>query len=161
MLHSTAEDRDGLDTEPDDEPTYPSLRSPRARVLVVDDDADTLHVVTTKLRRDGYEVYEASSGDEALSMLAAMHDGRWPTDDIDLLVLDIHMPGRSGVAVLSELRTKRSTIPALFITGSPDQGLLTVAAVLGAQVLLKPLALDRLSDAAIKSILARDARTTS
>ena len=156
MLHSD-EDQDGLDAEP----TYPSIQPPRARVLVVEDDPESLDVVTTKLRRDGYEVYEASTGDEALALLAAMHNDGWPTDDVDLLVLDIHMNGRSGVNVLRELRGQRSTIPALFITGSPDPGLFTMAVCLGARVLIKPLALDRLSDAAIKAILSRETTATS
>ena len=80
-------------------------------------------------------------------MLAAMHGDGWPTDDVDLLVLNPHMHGRSGVNVLREVRAEHSTIPALFIADYPDPGLFTIAALLGARVLLKPIELDRLSDA--------------
>lgn len=140
----------------DAEPTRPTLLVPRARVLVVDDDSLSRELVGIKLRRDGYEVFEASSGDEALAMLAAMHEDGYPTDDVDLLVLDIHMPGRSGVTVLRDLRRRHCTIPALFMTGSPDPGLYTIAVCLGARVMLKPVALERLAEAAIKLILSRD-----
>ena len=129
----------------DDDITSPIDRAPRARVLVVDDDPLSRDVVGTRLRRDGYDVYEASNGDEALAMV----------DDVDLLVLDIHMPGRSGITILRELRRRHCAIPTLLVTGSPNPGLYTMANVLEARVLLKPIALDRLSDAAIRSILAR------
>jgi len=151
MLQLSDNEQDGFDSEP----TEPSLAAPRARVLVVDDEPTSRDAIATKLRLDGYDVYVACSGDEALGMLAMMHSGGWPTDDVDLLVLNPHMHGRCGVSVLREVRSEQSTIPALFIADSPDPGLFTIAALLGARVMLKPINLDRLGDATIKLILAR------
>ena len=65
-------------------------------VLVADDDEDILLLVTTRLRRDGFNVVSASSGDQALA-LAREHK---PT----LAVLDIGMPGLDGLEVLAEIR---------------------------------------------------------
>ena len=65
-------------------------------VLVADDDEDILLLVTTRLRRDGFEIDSASSGDEALALARE----RRPV----LAVLDIGMPGLDGVQVLEHIR---------------------------------------------------------
>lgn len=65
-------------------------------VLVADDDHDILLLVTTRLKRDGYDVVSASSGDRALE-LAREHKPR-------VAVLDIGMPGLDGLEVLSHIR---------------------------------------------------------
>jgi len=85
-----------------------------------------------------------------------MHILGKPTNDVDLLILDLHASGWAGVNVLRELRRRQSTIPALFVTGNPEPGLFTMAACLGARVMLAPVELERLSDTVIKLILARD-----
>jgi DNA-binding response OmpR family regulator len=65
-------------------------------VLVADDDDDILLLVTTRLRRDGFEVMQASSGDRALALARE----RRP----DVAVLDIGMPGLDGLQVLEQIR---------------------------------------------------------
>ena len=77
-------------------------------ILVADDDEDILLLVTTRLRRDGFNVVSASSGDQALA-LAREHK---PT----LAVLDIGMPGLDGLEVLAAIRadeTLRGTLVLL------------------------------------------------
>ena len=66
-------------------------------VLVADDDEDILLLVTTRLRRDGFEVISASSGDRALALARE----RRPK----LAVLDIGMPGLDGLEVLEQIRS--------------------------------------------------------
>src|SRR5256885_14683182 len=65
-------------------------------VLVADDDEDILLLVTTRLRRDGFEIVSASSGEEALALARE----RRPV----LAVLDIGMAGLDGVQVLGHIR---------------------------------------------------------
>ncbi len=65
-------------------------------VLVADDDDDILLLVTTRLRRDGFEVVQASSGDEALRLAREKRPR--------LAVLDIGMPGLDGLEVLEQIR---------------------------------------------------------
>jgi DNA-binding response OmpR family regulator len=65
-------------------------------ILVADDDEDILLLVTTRLRRDGFNVVSASRGDEALAV-AREHK---PV----LAVLDIGMPGLDGLEVLEHIR---------------------------------------------------------
>jgi DNA-binding response OmpR family regulator len=69
-------------------------------VLVADDDEDILLLVTTRLRRDGFNVVSASSGDQALAM-AREHKPA-------LAVLDIGMPGLDGLEVLAAIRADES-----------------------------------------------------
>jgi DNA-binding response OmpR family regulator len=65
-------------------------------VLVADDDEDILLLVTTRLKRDGFEIVQASNGDQALAVVRE----RRPA----LAVLDIGMPGLDGVEVLEQIR---------------------------------------------------------
>jgi DNA-binding response OmpR family regulator len=65
-------------------------------VLVADDDDDILLLVTTRLKRDGFEVIQASSGDLALDLARE----RRPA----VAVLDIGMPGLDGLQVLEQIR---------------------------------------------------------
>ncbi len=65
-------------------------------VLVADDDEDILLLVTTRLRRDGFDVVSASSGDRALALARE----RKPA----IAVLDIGMPGLDGLEVLEQIR---------------------------------------------------------
>jgi DNA-binding response OmpR family regulator len=65
-------------------------------ILVADDDEDILLLVTTRLRRDGFNVVSASDGDQALA-LAREHRPA-------LAVLDIGMPGLDGLEVLAAIR---------------------------------------------------------
>jgi DNA-binding response OmpR family regulator len=65
-------------------------------VLVADDDDDILLLVTTRLRRDGFEVVQASSGDEALRLAREKRPR--------VAVLDIGMPGLDGLEVLERIR---------------------------------------------------------
>jgi DNA-binding response OmpR family regulator len=66
------------------------------RVLVADDDNDILLLVTTRLRRDGFEVTAARDGDEALALARAERPR--------VAVLDIGMPGLDGLEVLAAIR---------------------------------------------------------
>ena len=78
------------------------------RILAVEDDGHLLATVGRILREEGYEVDEAETGDEGLYM--AQHG------IYDLLVLDIMLPGMSGLDLVRQLRTEGFTIPVLMLT---------------------------------------------
>ena len=80
----------------------------KMRVLAVDDEPDLRNLLKIHLRGQGYEVLEASSGDQAVKM--AREDA-----DIDLIIMDIMMPGLSGVEACARIRAF-STVPILFLT---------------------------------------------
>ncbi len=137
-----------------EEPTCPV--GPAARVLVVEDDGELRAMIGARLRRQGFAVFEVVSGDDALTLLANMVERRWPSDDVDLIVMDVRMPGTSGLEVAQILRVADWVTPVLLMTAYPDADLLDEAARLGVTVLGKPFGLDALSSAAIAALtLAR------
>jgi DNA-binding response OmpR family regulator len=80
------------------------------RILVVDDEPDIVELVHDILTGNGFEVYTANSGEEALNML----DTVMP----DLIVLDIVLPGLSGLELCRKIKSKSSlaNIRVLFLT---------------------------------------------
>src|ERR1700739_3912315 len=86
-------------------------------ILVVDDDAALLQALpeTLRLRMSGVTVDTADSALSALERIG----GR----DYDAIVTDIRMPGMDGLALLSEIRTRRPDTPVLIITGHGEQAL--------------------------------------
>jgi CheY-like chemotaxis protein len=95
-------------------------RAPTSTILLVDDDGDFRAAVAELLADEGYRVIEASSGQAALAAFddLARSRGRGP----DVLVLDLMMPGMSGIEVLQRLRkTPRwARLPVVVVTGVND-----------------------------------------
>ena len=92
------------------EPSEAPATNAPPRILVVDDDADILALVTTRLTRAGYRVLSARDGAEGLA-LALEHVP-------DVVVLDVSMPLMDGYEVTSELRKVEKTrnVPVLLLT---------------------------------------------
>lgn len=84
----------------------------RTRILVVDDAADTRLLLNLRLQREGYDVFTASSGIEALEVI--QKEGL-----PHLVLLDIMMPGMDGFAVASELR-RMGDISIIFLSALSD-----------------------------------------
>jgi DNA-binding response OmpR family regulator len=69
-------------------------------VLIADDDLEILNLTRSLMRRRGFEVLEASDGDEAMRQLLENHP--------DLVILDVMMPGQSGWEVCRSIRETES-----------------------------------------------------
>ena len=80
----------------------------KRRVLVVDDEENVTHLVSSALRFDGFETLTADNGNSALAAVAE--------SDPDLIVLDVMMPGLDGLGVLHNLRAAGSQVPVIFLT---------------------------------------------
>lgn len=80
------------------------------KVLVADDEAHIVHVVSLKLRNAGYDVATAQDGEEALELAVA--------DPPHLIITDLQMPYMSGVELATALRDKPDTadIPVIMLT---------------------------------------------
>ena len=81
-----------------------------AKVLIADDEAHILHVVSMKLRNAGFEVITAMDGEEALELCK--------TERPDLVITDFQMPFLSGLELCKQLRRREETrhIPAMMLT---------------------------------------------
>lgn len=86
-----------------------------ARILVVDDDQMNLMRAKMILSKGGYEILTAESGEAALECVMSQ--------ELNLLLLDIEMPGMSGIETLEKLRAmdKGAELPVLFITGTYEE----------------------------------------
>lgn len=84
---------------------------PETVILVVEDDPDMRETVCTALLRDGYRVQEAEDGRGMRRVMAECH--------IDLVILDLVLPGESGLDLARELRSS-SDIPLIMLTGKDN-----------------------------------------
>lgn len=82
------------------------------RILVVDDEASIVELITYNLKRAGYDVVTAYNGEEALRIAKA--------GGLDLLILDVMLPGIDGFDVLREIR-KGSELPVLMLTARGEE----------------------------------------
>lgn len=80
--------------------------STQSTILLVDDDLEIREIARVLLESEGFSVVEAADGEATLSMFSS---------DIDLVILDVMMPGISGYQVCRHLR-EQSNIPILFLT---------------------------------------------
>jgi DNA-binding response OmpR family regulator len=83
------------------------------RVLVADDDASIRGLIHTVLRREMFEVVEASNGDEAMELLRRDH--------YDAVVLDLMMGPGSGLDVLNAIRDERSGEQFIIVVSATSQ----------------------------------------
>ena len=85
------------------------------KILVADDEPDILEIISYNLRKEGYEVFTASDGNEALDKARLHHP--------DLIILDIMMPKKTGVEVCQILRTQPEFTQTLiiFLTALSDE----------------------------------------
>lgn len=81
------------------------------KILIVEDDADIREGVRILLEGEGYSVIEAENGRAGLSLLE---------QDPDLVILDVMMPGMSGLKTCEEIRRK-SYVPVLFLTARSQE----------------------------------------
>src|SRR5262249_9659926 len=79
-----------------------------ARIVVVEDEPAIRRGVTDALRASGYEVSEAADGERGLE--EAVRRG------VDLVLLDLLLPRRDGLSVLTEIRRLRPTLPVIMLT---------------------------------------------
>ena len=78
------------------------MNTERKRILFADDDPEIREVVRILLEHEGFEVIEASNGKEAVEKSGG---------SVDLIILDVMMPGKSGILACLEIR-KKLTVPA-------------------------------------------------
>ena len=102
------------------------------RILIADDDREQRAGVVDLLRGMALEILEAETGLDALRIVRVA--------GIDLALLDMHMPGQSGLEVLSAIKRETLRVPCIFISGDANEAVRQMALAEGAwAVLKKPL----------------------
>jgi FixJ family two-component response regulator len=116
------------------------VTSERHRVAVVDDEGPVRIALGRLLRLADYDVDAFGSGEEFLASLARRHPA--------CAILDVHLPGLSGLDVQARLRDAQLGIPVVFITASDDKALDDAAHDSGGvRLLRKPFSSDQLLEA--------------
>jgi putative two-component system response regulator len=84
----------------------------KTKILVVDDETMVRKLLCQRLSREGYQCHEAGSADQALEKLKA--------DPADVVILDIKMPGKSGMELLSEIKAQYPDTAVMMATALND-----------------------------------------
>lgn len=92
-------------------------------ILVCDDDKEIVKAVDIYLSKEGYKIFRAYNGDETLKILK--------DNDIQLVILDIMMPGKDGIETLKDIRAKY-TIPVIMLSAKSEDSDKIVGLDLGA-----------------------------
>lgn len=116
------------------------------RVLLVDDEASVLRLLSSSLKKQGFETEEARDGREAMDLLKK--------GSFDVIVSDINMPGFPGLEFLRGVRERDLDVPVIMMTGKPSVETSTRALEYGAfRYLIKPV-----MPAVLKEVVERAGR---
>lgn len=109
----------------------------RAPILIVDDEPIVREAIRDWLVDAGYDVTTAQTGEQALEIVAEK--------DFGLIILDVRLPGKTGIRVLEEMKEAKPDVKAIIITAYASPLMRTEAMKLGAlHYLSKPIAPDQL-----------------
>jgi len=107
------------------------------RVLLVDDEEEFLETLVKRLKKRNLDVLSASSGREAVRVLAE--------SPVDVVVLDVKMPDMDGIQTLKEIKKILPTVEVLMLTGHANVEVAIQGLELGAfDYLMKPMDIDEL-----------------
>lgn len=115
------------------------------KILYADDDPGIREALRLLLECEGYDTVEASNGEEVLE---------WLDESVDLVILDVCMPGMSGYTACAEIR-KRFSVPILFLTAKSQDSDMTMGFSAGGDdYLVKPFSYNELINR-VKALLRR------
>ncbi|HSW39895.1 MAG TPA: response regulator transcription factor [Acidobacteriota bacterium] len=107
------------------------------KILIVEDNADLAKGLELNLKKEGYQVLKAATGEEAIRLAIR--------DDPGLIIMDVMLPGISGMDVCRELRRKEVVTPIIMLTAKSDELDRVLGLELGADdYMVKPFGLREL-----------------
>ena len=116
------------------------------KLLIVDDDLPTCDFLNNFFRKRDYEVFVANDGEKALSIVKEKKP--------NIILLDIKMPGPSGMNVLKEVKEIDKTIKVIMMTAVKEEAMIELAKEYGASdYITKPFILEHLEKDVIPKIL--------
>ena len=122
---------------------------PKATILIVDDEEDILELLRYNLAGEGYHVIDAKTGEDALRILR--------TEQVDLILLDLMLPGVDGLEVARQVRgcRKTSETPIIMLTARGEEADVVTGLELGADdYVTKPFS-PRILTARVRAALRR------
>ncbi len=112
----------------------------QATILLVDDEIPFVETLTKRLSKRGIDILSAFSGQDALQLLAA-------GNDVDIVILDVKMPGMGGLETLAEIKRQYPAIEVILLTGHSTVDTAVKGMRLGAfDYLTKPCELEALME---------------
>ena len=118
-----------------------------ATLLIVDDELAICDVLKHFFVKQGYKVFMATKGQEALDIVAREHP--------DLMLLDMKMPMMSGIDVLKQLRERGDRVKVVMVSAVRDEVMISETRRLGAvDYVTKPFHLDYLEQVVLKKLAA-------
>ncbi|MBI4765522.1 MAG: sigma-54-dependent Fis family transcriptional regulator [Deltaproteobacteria bacterium] len=119
-----------------------------ARILIVDDDLNTCQSLTTAFSKEGHQVFESHSGEEALEKIR--------TQDVDLTIVDLKMPGMDGLEFFQTLKALRPEVVSIMISARPTVDVAVSAIKSGIyDFITKPFRLGEIKKAIAKALEAQ------
>ncbi|MBX7244734.1 MAG: response regulator, partial [Candidatus Sumerlaeaceae bacterium] len=113
------------------------MKSHKAKLLVVDDEADALYSFRRLFERSDYQILEANSGAQALAIVR--------DEKPDVILMDIRMPGADGIATLKEIRKSEPRTPVVLMTAYASTQSTIEAMKAGAfDYVLKPFEIEKI-----------------
>lgn len=109
-------------------------------VLIVDDDPTQRRILQAVIEKSGFSTLQAPDGDSALDIVLTTGERK-----VDLILLDLVMPGRSGMETLKEIHAKKPDLPVIVLTGTGSIDAVVIAMQAGARdFLVKPASPERI-----------------
>ena len=124
-------------------------------VVVIEDEEDILELISYNLRREGFDVKGATSGEDGLALVESCHP--------DIVLLDLMLPGVSGLDVCKRLKanSKLQSIPILMVSAKGDESDIIVGLEMGADdYVTKPFS-PKILIARVRAVLRRSHGTKS
>ncbi len=107
------------------------------QVLLVDDEAEFLETLIKRMKKRNVDITGVKSGEEALIAL--------DQNQVDVVILDVRMPGMDGIETLKEIKRKHPLIEVIMLTGHASVEVAVQGMELGAfDYLMKPMNIDEL-----------------
>jgi excisionase family DNA binding protein len=123
---------------------------PKANILVIDDEEVIIELFKQALIGTGYRVISASNALDGLNLMRKF--------SIDLVFLDLRMPGMNGVELFRQIKNTKPNLPVIIITGYPNSDMMSQALVQGPFALMNKPFTDKDVLEAIHSFLKTDIR---
>src|SRR5690606_29676819 len=123
-----------------------------ARVLIVDDSAESVELIRRHLEAGGYQTYAASSVQSAIHLLETLQ--------VDLLITDLKMPGENGLELVRHVSENYRDVGILVVTGFPSIEGAIESIRIGAEEYLVKSFTDRELYAAVERVLQKNQRST-